>query len=121
MERVVKSGTGWRIGFDPNANEFQGLVGGSDWALELTTQELQDFQRLLLQVTGAMHDIAIELMDEETIRCEAESDLLWLEAVGYLNAYTVRLILQTGRRGEGLWSSDTIPDLVLATQSLTCF
>ena len=43
MERLVKSGSGWRLGWDPNATEFQGLVGGAGWAIELTEAELNDF------------------------------------------------------------------------------
>jgi len=43
MERVVKSGAGWRIGWNPNAAEFKGLVGTDDWAIELTETELNDF------------------------------------------------------------------------------
>jgi len=41
MERVVKSGAGWR-GWNPNAAEFK-LVGTDDWAIELTETELNDF------------------------------------------------------------------------------
>ncbi|MFN7525391.1 MAG: DUF1818 family protein, partial [Aphanizomenon sp.] len=33
MEQVIKSGTGWRIGWNPNAPEFKGLVGTQDWAI----------------------------------------------------------------------------------------
>jgi len=42
MERVIKSGLGWRVGWNPNAVEFKGLVGGDDWAIELTEAELID-------------------------------------------------------------------------------
>jgi len=34
---------GWRIGWNPNAAEFKGLVGTDDWAIELTETELNDF------------------------------------------------------------------------------
>ncbi len=33
MSRIIKSGPGWRVGWDFNANEFKGLVGTDDWAL----------------------------------------------------------------------------------------
>ena len=36
MERVVKSGSGWRIGWNPDVPDFKGLVGTDDWAFELT-------------------------------------------------------------------------------------
>ncbi|MFN6180187.1 MAG: DUF1818 family protein, partial [Dolichospermum sp.] len=40
MERVIKSGTGWRLGWNPDALTFKGLVGTEDWAIELTEAEL---------------------------------------------------------------------------------
>jgi len=121
MERLVKSGAGWRLGWDPNAVEFKGLVGGEDWAIELTEAELNDFCRLTQQLAETMRAIASELMDEEKISCEAESDLLWLEAEGYPNAYSLHLIVQTGRSCEGHWSASTVPELLQALQILKVF
>ncbi|MBD1906607.1 DUF1818 family protein [Funiculus sociatus GB2-A5] len=121
MERVVKSGLGWRIGWNPNTSEFKGLVGGEDWAIELTEAELTEFCRLLEQLAQSMAQSADELMDEEKISCEAESDLLWMEVEGYPHAYSLRFILNTGRRAEGNWSADAVPGLVQATQVLKVF
>ncbi|MBW4487572.1 MAG: DUF1818 family protein [Trichocoleus desertorum ATA4-8-CV12] len=121
MERLVKSGSGWRLGWDPNALEFQGLVGGEDWAIELTEAELNDLCRLSEQLAGTMQHMATELMDEEKISCEAESDLLWLETEGYPHAYSLRFILQSGRRGEGSWPASAVPDLLQALQVLKVF
>ncbi|HTL88950.1 MAG TPA: DUF1818 family protein [Leptolyngbya sp.] len=104
MSRILKSGAGWRLGWDAAAVEFNGLVGGEDWAIELTEAEWNDFRRLSQQLHEALQQIAQELMDEERIACELESDLIWLEAEGFPNAYSLRLILQTGRRAEGYWS-----------------
>ena len=121
MERVVKSGAGWRIGWNPNAPEFKGLLGTDDWAIELTEAELNDFCRLSEQLVETMTHLASELMDEETIACEAESNLLWLEAEGYAHAYSLRLILNTGRCAEGKWAVDAVPGLVQAAQMLNVF
>ncbi|MEQ8956605.1 MAG: DUF1818 family protein, partial [Coleofasciculus sp. C2-GNP5-27] len=77
-ERIVKSGSGWRLGWNPQATYYQGLVGTDEWAIELTQAELDDFCRLLAQLAQAIEDIADELVDEEKITCEAESDLLWM-------------------------------------------
>jgi hypothetical protein len=121
MERLIKSGVGWRIGWNPNTAEFKGLVGGDDWAMELTEPELNDFCRLLAQLAESMRQIAAELMDEEKIACEAESDLLWMEVEGYPHAYSLRFILHTGRRGEGSWTPAAVPGLMQATQMLKVF
>lgn len=121
MTRHIKSGEGWRLGWDPDADEFRGLVGGADWAIELTEAELDDFCRLILQLQTALSQIDPELMEEERICCEVESDLLWLEAEGYPHCYTLRLIVLTGRRSEGFWSEAAVSDLIQATQSLKVF
>lgn len=121
MERVIKSGAGWRIGLNPNVAEFKGLVGADDWAIELTEAELNDFCRLLRQLVETMSQLASELMDEEKISCEAESNLLWMEVEGYPHAYSLRLILNTGRCAEGSWAADAVPGLVQAAQILTVF
>jgi len=121
MDRLIKSGQGWRIGWNPNAEEYKGLVGGEGWAIELSEAELNDFCRLLGQLTQTMSQMTAELMDEEKIACEAESDLLWMEVEGYPHAYSLRFILNTGRCCEGNWSDLAVPGLVQAVQVLKVF
>jgi Domain of unknown function (DUF1818) len=121
MARQVKSGEGWRLGWDGEAIAYQGLVGGDGWAIELTSEELEDFCRLALQLAETMRQMSQELMDEERISCEAESNLLWLEVEGYPQAYSLRLIVLTGRRGEGGWEAAVVPELLKAMQSLKVF
>lgn len=121
MARLLKSGTGWRLGWDAEASEFKGLVGGDDWAIELTEAEFSDFCRLLEQLTSTMQQMASELMDQEAIACEAESDLIWLEVEGFPHAYSLRFILLSGRRSEGFWSATAVPELLLAIQTLQVF
>ncbi len=121
MSRFLKSGPGWRIGYDPEALEFKGLVGTDDWALELTEAELNDFCRLLGQLVDTMKHMTPELMDEEAIACEVESDRLWLEAEGYPQAYTLHLMVLSGRRAEGRWSAQAVDPLFQAACSLKVF
>ncbi|MEB3827371.1 DUF1818 family protein [Phormidium sp. CCY1219] len=121
MNRIIKSGPGWRIGWDPEAAEFKGLVGGDDWAIELTEEELNDFCRLLGQLAHTMTQMANELMDEEKIACEAESDWLWMEVEGYPDAYRLHLILNRGRRCECSWPPAPLPELVRAAKGLKIF
>jgi hypothetical protein len=121
MSRQVKSGHGWRLGWNPHAEHFCGLLGGEEWAIEVTTAELDDFCRLVVQLATTMQQMAQELMDTERICCEVESPLLWLEAQGYPHAYSLHFILLTGRRGEGTWSEAAVPGLVQAAQILKVF
>lgn len=105
MSRILKSGNGWRLGWHASASEFKGLVGGENWAIELTEEEWNDFRRLSDQLHETLQQIAQELMEEERISCELESDRIWLEAEGFPHAYSLRLIVQTGRRAEGYWDN----------------
>lgn len=118
--RQLKSGTGWRLGWDTAAS-FQGLVGTDAWAIELTEAELEDFCRLTLQLAETMQQMRSELMAAERISCEAESSLLWMEAEGFPDAYCLRLMLLTGRRAEGEWLMTAVPGLVQAAQTLKVF
>jgi hypothetical protein len=121
MGRLLKSGSGWRLGWDADAQEYRALIGGDDWAIELTDAELADFVRLAAQLSSTISQISAELMDEEAIACEVETGLLWLEAEGYSHAYSLRFILLSGRRGEGFWAEAVVPELLQALQTLQVF
>ena len=118
MSRIIKSGPGWRIGWNPEAAEFVGLVGTEDWAIELNQVELDNFCRLALQLAETMQVMESELMEEEAITLEAESNQLWLEAEGFPGAYSLRFILQSGRQAEGAWAIDAVPGLLGGIRSL---
>ncbi|MEB3210886.1 MAG: DUF1818 family protein [Leptolyngbyaceae bacterium] len=121
MVQHIKSGEGWRIGWDDEAEVYRGLIGGDRWSVELTEAEFQDFCQLLGTLDETIQHLASELMDEETICCETESEHIWLEAEGYPNSYTVHVMTQHGRRTEGEWPASVIPDLLQATQIITVF
>jgi Domain of unknown function (DUF1818) len=118
MARIIKSGTGWRIGWDPEAAVFQGLVGTDDWSIELTQAEFDAFCRLASQLAATMDSMQAELMDEEAIALEAESGLLWLEVAGFPSAYGLRLMLSSGRRAEAAWAAAAVPGLLAAIREL---
>jgi hypothetical protein len=120
MQKVLKSGVGWRVGWNPN-NNYPGLIGSDDWAIELTSAELTDFWRLLGQLVANIRSIETELMAEESIACEIESELIWLQMEGICGKYNLRAIVQTGRMCEGNWAADVVPELVAAIESLQVF
>jgi hypothetical protein len=114
MSRILKKGQGWRIGWDDQAPCYKGLVGSDDWALELTSEEFKEFCRLFTQLMETMKVMEEELMEEERISCEAQSDLLWLEVEGFPHCYSLSLILHQGRRAEGNWHPDNVMELAKA-------
>jgi hypothetical protein len=124
VSRQLKQGQGWRLGWQPQPQveiPFSALVGGEDWALELTEGEWQDFRRLFLELAAMVEQIATELMPEETITCESRSDLVWMEVCGYPKSFEVSFILLTGRRGEGHWPAPVVPELIRVMQVLQGF
>jgi hypothetical protein len=117
----MKEGQGWRVGWDPSAPIYKGLLGGEDWALELTAEEFQVFCRLAQQLASTMEAMATELMDEERIACEAESHGIWLEAEGFPHQYSLRFMLKTGRRAEGTWPEPVVEELLKGLNGLMLF
>ena len=118
MERLIKSGDGWRIGWHPHGAKYVGLVGTENWVFELTKAELDDFYRLLNQLVDTMSQMSAELMDEEKISCEAETNLLWMEVEGYWNHYSLRIILNCDRRCEGNWRAGIAPQIIQGFDSI---
>jgi hypothetical protein len=102
-QRAIQEGDGWRIGWDERAPHYPGLLGGATWAMELTASEFQDVCRLAQQLAQQMQAMADLLMGGETLTCDAESEQVWVEVTGFPQAFALRFILQSGRRGEGAW------------------
>jgi predicted GNAT superfamily acetyltransferase len=121
MKRILKNGDGWRIGWNPQAEKYKGLVGNEEWAIELTELEFNDFCRLLTQLAETIGQMQQELMDRERIAIEAESDLMWLEIEGYPHLYSLRLIIHHDRRCEGNWSEGAANRLAEAVLTLKIF
>ncbi|MEY3255854.1 MAG: hypothetical protein RLZZ29_985 [Cyanobacteriota bacterium] len=121
MQKVVKRGAGWQIGWKPHSTQFKGLVGSDDWAVELTELELEHFCHLLTQLVETIRVLTSELMDEEKITCEAETDLVWMEVEGYAHLYSMRFILTNGRSVQGYLSAHAVQELVEAVATLKVF
>lgn len=118
MIKRVESGEGWRVGWNPSAETFCGLVAGQGWAVELTATEFSDFCRVAEQLRSTMKDMSEQLMEEERLTCEQETEAIWMEAEGYPFEYSLRFILLSGRRAEGEWSSSVVPAMLEALKKL---
>nr|WP_275072554.1 DUF1818 family protein [Petrachloros mirabilis] len=112
---------GWRLGWNPSAPHYQGLVGTSEWSVELTQAEFEDFCRLLLQLAETMTQASLELMDSEMLAIEAQSEALWMEARGFPQAFSLSFILLQSRRAEGSWPPSVTPALIQGVQMLQFF
>jgi hypothetical protein len=98
----------------PNAHPYQGLVGGDNWAFELTRQELEEFCKLGMQLIESVQQSQSELSEQESLTCTTETENIWIEMTGYPDNFRLSLQLQTGRRAEGIWDNDALNGLVSA-------
>ncbi len=118
QKRVIQEGPGWRLGWDAYAPGYPALLGGEDWAMELTAEEFEDFRRLAEELVATLKAMADHLMAEEQLTCELESKHVWLEVEGYPQAYGLHFILQGGRRGEGGWPAPVADQVMAAIATL---
>jgi Domain of unknown function (DUF1818) len=121
MTRQLRSGVGWRVGWDAEALGFQALVGAEDWGVELTQAEFDEFCRFALNLSEAIEQMRSELMEEEAIACETSSDQLWMEVRGHPDAYQLSFILLTGRRAEGCWPIEATKEVLRVIQMVQVF
>ena len=112
--RKLIEGEGFRVGWDVGGGDFGGLVGTGQWAVELTVEEWEDFRRLATQLAETMVAMAIELMEEEALLMELETDRIWMAVEGVAQCYGLRFMTQGGRGVEGEWSAETVPGLLAA-------
>jgi Domain of unknown function (DUF1818) len=114
MRRSLLQGPGWRLGWNPEAKVYSGLVGDDHWAVELTFNEFADLRRLSNQLVSNLQAIADELMEEESIELEAESEHIWVALEGFATSYSLRFILLGDRGSEGGWSETATPGFLQA-------
>lgn len=119
--RHLKEGHGWRLGWNPDAAVFKGLVGGDRWAVEMTQPEFEDFCRLTLQLAATLQSLSAELMDEERVTCEQETDHIWLEVEGFPHCFSLRFLLLEGRGAEGAWPESAVAEVIQAIPALQVF
>ncbi|WP_425217359.1 DUF1818 family protein [Tumidithrix helvetica] len=119
MPKRMASGAGWRLGWQSEAEVFEGLVGGDRWAIELTGQELRDFCRLSLQLADTMTHMETELSDREKLTCTAATEMIRVEVTGYPQEFSLHAQLQVGRRAELDWAASSVPELIAAIKNLT--
>ena len=114
---LVQEGEGWRWLEDSARHPFSFLIGGQGWAFELTAEEAHGLGRALVQLVQEHHDLASQLMPEESISLELERGPLWIALEGDRHAWSLRFVLTPGadcRAVEGSWLPGPSAALVAA-------
>ena len=109
----VGEGEGWRLAFNPLKSPFPLLVGGRQWAAELTLVEAQALQRAVAKLVQQHAGLVDQLLAEEALSLEFETRLagegqLWLSLEGDRSQWCLVFVLtpEPGVRGlEGYWEA----------------
>jgi len=105
---IQQEGPGWRLARDPARTAFPVLIGGEGWAFELTQDEWQCLQSLVVELTDQHQQLVDQLLAEESICLEMERQPWWACLDGDRHSWSLQVILQgdgeKARGAEGCWS-----------------
>ena len=107
---IKKEGPGWRIIRDSSRDNFSTLIGGESWAIELNEFEWESLVKIVIDLSNQYKDIKEQLMGDEDITLEMESNP-WLAILkGDQYGWNLKLILSSrdslNRGAEVFWPRD---------------
>ncbi len=107
---IKKEGPGWRIIIDSSRDNFSTLIGGDSWAIELNKAEWETLVRVVINLSDQYQDIKAQLMNEEDITLEMESNPWFAILKGDQYGWNLKLILESSdsliRGAEVFWPSE---------------
>ena len=115
---IKKEGPGWRLIRDSSRDNFSTLIGGESWAFELNQVEWETLVKVVIDLSDQYEDIKDQLMGEEDITLELESNP-WLAILkGDQYGWDLKLILDSSdsmiRGAEVSWPRNVTCHLVNA-------
>lgn len=129
----VSEGDGWRLQLDPGRRPFIALIGGQDWAIELSQGELGCLRRGVRTLLGQRLELQDLLMPEEQLDLELDLSLpgrdgdglaagsLFVALSGTAGHWALRFVLTPARgerAAEGAWSATASAALAAALEGL---
>ena len=119
---IKQEGPGWRIIKDSSRDNFSTLVGGDSWAIELNESEWQTLVKVVIELSDQYKDIKNQLMGDEDITLEMESNP-WLAILkGDQYGWNLKLVLYSegslNRGAEVFWPRDVTFQLVNAMRKM---
>ena len=118
----VDEGLGWRLGFDPEREPFNVLIGGASWAVDLTAHEAMALATGVARLRRQHEQIADQLLDQADLELDWECDNLWVGLTLHRGCWSLRFVLEgsAGRRSvEGGWDDAASQALALALEAMT--
>jgi len=119
---IKKEGPGWRIIRDSSRDNFSTLIGGESWAIELNQFEWKTLVKVVIDLSDQYKNIKEQLMGDEDITLELESDP-WLAILkGDQNGWKLKLILDSSdslnRGAEVSWPRNVTTNVANAMRTM---
>ena len=121
----IRSGEGWRLRVDPQRQPFSVLIGGRDWAAELTAPEAGRLRAAVAVLVRQLAATAPLLMPDETLDLEHASEGLWMQLSGTPEQWALRFLIddtacgaERSRGLEGAWDCAASPALAAALEAV---
>jgi Domain of unknown function (DUF1818) len=121
VARIEREGPGWRLAWDPSREPFSVLIGGADWAVELSAAEAESLQAAVADLVEQHAAVVDQLMAEEAISLELERQPWWLAIEGDRSTWALQVVLSPapGQRAfEGGWPAPASQAFSAALQQL---
>ena len=119
---LKKEGPGWRIIRDSSREHFPTLVGGESWAIELNKLEWESLVKLVIDLSDQYKDIKKQLMGDEDITLEMESNPWFAILQGDQYGWNLKLILDSSdsldRGAEFSWPREVTSNIVNAMRKM---
>ena len=119
---IKKEGPGWRIIRDSSRDNFSTLIGGQSWAIELNQHEWETLVKVVIDLSDQYKDIKDQLMGDEDITLELESNP-WLAILkGDQHGWELKLILEctdsSNRGAEVSWPRNVTFNIANAMRTM---
>ena len=119
---IKKEGPGWRLIRDSSRENFSTLIGGESWAIELNQFEWKTLVKVVIDLSDQYKNIKDQLMGDEDITIELESDP-WLAILkGDQNGWKLKLILDSSdslnRGAEVSWPRNVTTNVANAMRTM---
>ena len=119
---IKKEGPGWRLIRDSSRDNFSTLIGGESWAIELNQFEWKTLVKVVIDLSDQYKNIKDQLMGDEDITLELESDP-WLAILkGDQNGWKLKLILDSSdslnRGAEVSWPRNVTTNVANAMRTM---
>ena len=119
---IKKEGPGWRLIRDSSRDNFSTLIGGESWAIELNQFEWKTLVKVVIDLSDQYKNIKEQLMGDEDITLELESDP-WLAILkGDQHGWNLKLILDSSdslnRGAEVSWPRNVTTNVANAMRTM---